>query len=48
MQDYKQHMEDKMPLSKVEKEGKAKGAAKANNRKDIALNALQVKLIKAN
>lgn len=38
-------MENKSPLSKVEEEGEAKQAAKSNSRKDIALNALQDKLI---
>lgn len=38
-------MENKSPLSEAEEEGEAKGAAKSNSRKDIALNALQDKLI---
>jgi len=45
MQDYKQHMDNKSPLSKVEGEGGAKGPVKSNSRKDIALNALQDRLI---
>ena len=32
-------------MSKVEKEGEAKGTAKSSSRKDIALNTLQDKLI---
>lgn len=38
-------MENKSPLSKAKEEGKAKRADKSNSRKDIALNALQDRLI---
>lgn len=41
-------MENKSPLSKVEEERDAIGAVKSKSRKDIALNALQDRLIQAN